>query len=56
MVAAIDLGSHALRMKVGEINRSGLFHELENYRKINGVGHDTFTTGKVSFETVDKIL
>ncbi len=55
MVAAIDLGSHALRMKVGEINRSGLFHELENYRKINGVGHDTFTTGKVSFETVDKI-
>jgi|ASRK01.1.fsa_nt_gi exopolyphosphatase/guanosine-5'-triphosphate,3'-diphosphate pyrophosphatase len=55
VVAAIDLGSHALRMKVGEISKSGLFYELENYRKINGVGHDTFTTGKVSFNTVDKI-
>ncbi len=55
VVAAIDLGSHALRMKIGEMTRNGGFRELESYRKINSVGHDAFTTGKVSFQTVDKV-
>lgn len=55
MIAAIDVGSHALRMKVGEINKAGDFRELESYRKIVALGHDTFTKGKVTFESVDKV-
>ena len=55
LIAAIDVGSHAIRMKIGEINRAGNFKELESFRKIAVLGHDTFTTGKVSFESVDKI-
>lgn len=55
VIAAIDVGSHALRMKVGEINKAGCFNELESYRKIVALGHDTFTKGKVTFESVDKV-
>lgn len=55
LIAAIDVGSHAIRMKIGEINRVGTFRELESFRKIAVLGHDTFKTQKVSFESVDKI-
>ena len=55
LIAAIDVGSHAIRMKIGEINRAGVFKELESFRKIAVVGHDTFKSQKVSFESVDKI-
>ena len=55
LIAAIDVGSHAIRMKIGEINRAGIFKELESFRKIAVLGHDTFTTQKMSFESVDKI-
>lgn len=55
VVAAIDVGSHALRMKIGELNKSGKFKELENIRKIAVLGHDTFTKGKLSFESVDQV-
>jgi exopolyphosphatase/guanosine-5'-triphosphate,3'-diphosphate pyrophosphatase len=55
VVAAIDVGSHALRMKVGELNKSGKFKELESYRKIVALGHDTFTKGMLTFESVDKV-
>ncbi len=55
VIAAIDVGSHAVRMKIGEINKSGNFKELESFRKIAVIGHDTFTKGKVRFDTVDKV-
>lgn len=55
LIAAIDVGSHAIRMKIGEINRVGDFRELESFRKIAVLGHDTFTMGKVSFDSMDKI-
>lgn len=55
LIAAIDVGSHAVRMKIGEINRAGNFKELESFRKIAVLGHDTFTTGKVSIASVDTL-
>lgn len=55
IIAAIDVGSHALRMKIGEVNRSGEFKELESFRKIAVLGHDTFTKGKIDFESVDQV-
>ena len=54
LIAAIDVGSHAIRMKIGEINKAGDFRLLEKFRKIAVLGHDTFTNEKVSFESVDK--
>lgn len=54
LIAAIDVGSHAIRMLIGEINKAGVFRELERFRKIAVLGHDTFTKEKVSFESVDK--
>lgn len=54
IIAAIDVGSHALRMKIGEIKKDGSFRELEKFRKIAVLGHDTFTTHKLSFDSVDK--
>lgn len=55
VIAAIDVGSHALRMKIGELNKSGKFKELESIRKIAVLGHDTFTKGKLSFDSVDQV-
>lgn len=54
LIAAIDVGSHAIRMKIGEINKAGVFRELERFRKIAVLGHDTFKNEKVSFDSVDK--
>lgn len=55
LIAAIDVGSHAMRMKIGELSPKGDFRELETFRKVLPLGHDTFTTGKISHETVEKI-
>lgn len=54
-VAAIDVGSHSIQMKVGEINRKGEFRELEHFYKTTTLGKDTFTNGKISFSSVDKL-
>lgn len=54
-IAAIDVGSHSIQMKVGEINRKGEYRELEHFYKTTGIGRDTFTDGKISFESVDKL-
>lgn len=55
IIAAIDVGSHALRMKIGELKSNGEFREIETFRKVAALGHDTFTNAKVSFESVDKV-
>lgn len=55
IVAAIDVGSHAMRMKIGELKSTGEFREIENFRRSAALGHDTFTNSKVSFESVDKV-
>lgn len=55
VIAAIDIGAHAIRMKIGEINTSGEFKELESVRKISVLGHDTFTQGKIEPESVNKL-
>ena len=54
LIAAIDVGSHALRMKIGEIKKDGSFKELEKFRKTVVLGHDTFTTHKLSLDSVEK--
>lgn len=54
-IAVINVGSHSLNMKIGEILNTGEFRELENVNKYISIGNDTFTTNKIAFETVDKV-
>lgn len=54
LIAAINVGSYTIQMKIGEINKAGRFRELERFRKRAIFGHDTFTKEKVSFESADK--
>ncbi len=55
LIAAIDIGSRAVRMKIGEINKSGDFRELESFSKPLPLGHNTFLSKKVDFKTVDML-
>lgn len=54
IIAGIDIGSHALRMKIAEINENRQSKALELLRYPISLGKDTFALGKVRFETVDE--
>ncbi|WHH60708.1 HD domain-containing protein [Petroclostridium sp. X23] len=54
IIAGIDVGSHALRMKVAEVEEGKRIRLLEVLRQPISLGKDTFAMGKVSFETVDE--
>lgn len=54
IIAGIDVGSHALRMKIAEINDRAEMKVLELARQPISLGSDTYALGKVSFETVDR--
>ncbi|AOT71035.1 HD domain-containing protein [Geosporobacter ferrireducens] len=53
-MAGIDIGSHALRMKIVEVHNEEKVKILEMLRHPISLGRDTFTMGKVRFETVDE--
>ena len=53
-MAAIDIGSHALRMKIVEVHGEEEVKILEMLRHPISLGRDTFAMGKVRFETVDE--
>jgi len=46
-VAAIDVGSNAIRMTVGEVDDSWKVRAIENIRLPVRLGQDVFTTGKL---------
>jgi exopolyphosphatase/guanosine-5'-triphosphate,3'-diphosphate pyrophosphatase len=52
LAAAIELGSHALSMRIVEIGKNMEIKTLESLRKPIDLGKDTFATGSVSFETL----
>ncbi|MCL2352190.1 MAG: HD domain-containing protein [Firmicutes bacterium] len=51
--AVIDIGSNELRLKIAE-NARGKFKYIENLTYPLSLGRDTFDTGKISFEKVEK--
>lgn len=55
IVAAIDVGSNALRMQIAEIKGNGKTHILEDVRKAVTIGKDTFTYGKVRINTIYEV-
>lgn len=54
LLAAIDVGSHALSMKIVEVDKAMEVKVLEHLRRSISLGRDTFAMGKVSFETVEE--
>ncbi len=55
VMSAIDIGSYSLKMRIVEINEAGEKRVLERVTKPAALGRDTFSTGKVSYETVEHI-
>src|SRR6185436_8739339 len=56
-LAAIDIGSNAIRFQVSSILDNGkriLFKKLEYVRFPLRLGHDVFSTGRISERSVDK--
>jgi len=52
LIAAIDVGSNALRMLIAEISAKKDVKILEDLKKNIHIGKDTFSTGRVSVETI----
>lgn len=53
-VSAIDIGSNAIRMMIAEISESSpTIQIVKKYRAPVRLGHDVFTTGTISQETLD---
>ncbi len=55
-IAAIDVGSNAMRMMVGRVVYDGKIEVVENLRLPVRLGQDAFTTGIVSEETAQQAV
>jgi exopolyphosphatase/guanosine-5'-triphosphate,3'-diphosphate pyrophosphatase len=55
-IAAIDIGSNAIRMAVAEVSAAGLPQNLKHYREPVRMGADVFTVGRVGRETLGAAL
>ena len=53
IVGVIEISSSELRLKIAQSNK-GKYKLLDSLVYPLGLGHDTFTIGKISFEKVDK--
>jgi len=55
-IAALDIGSNAVRMAVAEASAAGLPQDLKHYREPVRLGTDVFTSGRVGRETIEAML
>ena len=54
IVAAIDVGANNLKMTIAEITDQDKYHILEDLTKPTNIGRDTFTTGRISVQTIQE--
>jgi exopolyphosphatase/guanosine-5'-triphosphate,3'-diphosphate pyrophosphatase len=52
LIAAIDIGSSAIRLDVAEVRPDGTYHLLDSLKKGVQLGKDTFTEGHISEEAI----
>lgn len=52
VIAAIDVGSSAIRMEISEVRGDGSLRSLENLSKGVSLGKDAFTSGHLSEESI----
>ncbi len=55
-IAAIDVGSNAIRLVIGEINGDGEIKVLKKVREPVRLGQDVFSKGEISRKTFEKAL
>lgn len=56
LFAAVDVGSNAVRMMIAQISEKGEVLPLEDVKKIVALGKDTFSTGKISTESLEELM
>lgn len=54
VMSAIDIGSYSLKMMIVEVDETGQARIIERLSKPASLGKDTFSAGKVSYETVEE--
>ncbi len=55
-VAAIDAGSNAVRLLIGERDALGGIHIIDKYREPIRLGKDVFSKGEIRKKTIDRLL
>lgn len=55
IISGIDIGSHSLRMKIGEVKEDLTVKTLDIVEHPVSIGRDTFNNGKANFETVKEV-
>jgi exopolyphosphatase/guanosine-5'-triphosphate,3'-diphosphate pyrophosphatase len=50
-IAAIDIGSNAMRMVIGRVDHEGKLETIENLRLPVRLGQDVFSNGQIGEET-----
>ncbi|MFO0506569.1 MAG: hypothetical protein ACK5X6_06935 [Chryseotalea sp.] len=56
-LAAVDIGSNAIRFQISSVLDNGpkvIFKKLEYVRFPLRLGHDVFSTGRISQKSIDK--
>src|SRR6186713_51166 len=56
MIAAIDVGSNAIRLAIAAVDPSGQYQIIHNSREPVRLGHDVFATGRISDVTTKAAL
>src|SRR5690242_15384496 len=54
--AVIDMGASSIRLRIAELHPDGRVRTLESLQHAVPLGKDTFTTGKIQPETIDKCI
>ncbi len=55
-IAAIDVGSNAIRLVIGEIDDKGEIKVLKKFREGVRLGKDTFSSGEISKKSIERTL
>jgi len=55
-IAAIDVGTNAIRLSIANVNGDGGYQTVYNVRAPVRLGQDVFTKGAISAQTIDKTL
>lgn len=55
-IAAIDVGSNAIRLAIANVTTDGEYQTLFNVREPVRLGQDVFTKGSISAHTIDRTL
>src|SRR5262249_11873652 len=55
-IAAIDVGSNAIRLSIATVNADGGHQAVYNLREAVRLGQDVFTNGIISPQTIDRML